>query len=68
MSEKRMVLKYSTRTGMFVGTLNKSRLKNEAEFDYNKDKAKKQRQITKQGGVKWSINSLKMIGLVYQAI
>ena len=52
MSEKRMVLKYSTRTGMFVGRLDKSRLKNEAEFDYNKDKAKKQRQITKQGGVK----------------
>ena len=52
MSEKRMVLKYSTRTGMFVGTLNKSRLKNEADFDYNKDKSKKHRQITKQGGVK----------------
>ena len=52
MSEKKMVLKYNPRTGMFVGTLNKSRLKNEAVFDYNKDKAKKQRQITKQGGVK----------------
>ena len=48
----KLVLAYSSRTGLFVGRLDKSRLKNEAEFDYNKDKAKKQRQITKQGGVK----------------
>ena len=51
MSEKRMVLKYNPRTGMFVGTLNKSRLQQSAQADYHKDRAKKQSQITKQGGI-----------------
>ena len=52
MSEKKMVLKYNPRTGMFVGTLNRSRLQQAAQADYHKDRAKKQSQITKQGGVK----------------
>jgi len=48
----KLVLKYNPETKLFVGKLNRSRLQQSAQADYHKDRAKKQSQITKQGGVK----------------
>ena len=47
----KLVLKYNPETKLFVGKLNKSRLQQAAQADYHKDRAKKQSQITKQGGI-----------------
>ena len=44
----KMVLKYNSRTGKWIGKLNRKKLQQDAHNDYMQDKFKKQAHINRQ--------------------